>query len=66
MKETTLYVFTDATGSQYLGNILFQDLICTEFVDSGQNPPFFVIIKLEPGLQKWQNPHGKFCKKIKS
>ena len=52
MKEIKLYVFTDATGSQYLGNILFQDLICTEFVDSGQNPPFFVIIKLEPGLQK--------------
>ena len=63
MKEIKLYVFTDATGSQYLGNILFQDLICTEFVDSGQNPP---LIKLEPGLQKWQNPHGKFCKKIKS
>jgi hypothetical protein len=52
MKETTLYVFTDTTGSQYLEIILFQDLICAEFVDSGQNPPFLVIIMLEPGLQK--------------
>ena len=41
MKETTLYVFTDTTGSQYLGNILFQDLICTEFVDSGQKSSIF-------------------------
>ena len=41
MKETTLYVFTNTTGSQYSGNILFQDLICTEFVDSGQNSSIF-------------------------
>ena len=56
MKETTLYVFTDTTGSQYLGNILFQDWNCTKFVDSGQKSSVFSYYKAWTGATEMAKP----------